>query len=40
MRKIGSAQWLKPSDFDKGDVMFEKARYVGSEEGQLDVKPP
>lgn len=36
MRKIGNNQWLKPSvDFNEGDVVFEKARWIGSEEGNF-----
>lgn len=38
MRKIGSNQWLKPGvDFEAGDTIFERAKYLGEEEGRFGV---
>lgn len=38
MRKIGSNKWLKAGvDFDAGDVVFERAKYLGEDEGQFGV---
>jgi len=38
MRQIGNNTWLKPGvDFEKGDTIFEKARYLGDEEGSFGI---
>lgn len=38
MRQIGNNTWLKPGvDFDKGETIIEKARYLGDEEGSFGM---
>jgi len=38
MRQIGNNTWLKPGvDFEKGETIFEKARYLGDEEGSFGI---